>query len=92
MSGMRSRIARHQQDRGGRVTTGRDPMTLELYQKLHELALKRDERDGMFLYTLHGDDLELGLSEVISCFVTFCLSDLVISASNQFACPFPDRT
>jgi hypothetical protein len=41
MSGMRSRIARRQQERGGRVTSGRDPMPFELYQKLWELAMKK---------------------------------------------------
>jgi hypothetical protein len=41
MSGMRSRIARRQQKRGGRVTSGRPPMPLELYQKLRELEMKR---------------------------------------------------
>jgi hypothetical protein len=51
MSGMRSRIARHQQERGMRVTSGRDPMPFELYQKLCELAMKKGGRDGNFLYT-----------------------------------------
>jgi hypothetical protein len=49
MSGMRSRIDRRQQERGGRVTSGRDPMYFELYQKLCELAMKRG--GGNFLYT-----------------------------------------
>jgi hypothetical protein len=49
---MRSRIARRQQDRGGRVTSGRDPVPFELYQKLCELAIKKGGgRDGNFLYT-----------------------------------------
>jgi hypothetical protein len=51
MSGMRSRIARGQQERGGRVTSGRDPMHFKLYQKLCELAMKKGGRDGNFLYT-----------------------------------------
>jgi hypothetical protein len=51
MSGMRSRIARRQQERGGRVASGRDPMPFELYQKLCELAMKKGGRDGNFLYT-----------------------------------------
>jgi hypothetical protein len=34
MSGMRSQIARRQQDHDGRVTSGRDKMPFKLYQKL----------------------------------------------------------
>jgi hypothetical protein len=41
VSGMRSQIARRQQERGGRVTSGRDPMHFKLYQKLCELAMKK---------------------------------------------------
>jgi hypothetical protein len=51
MSGMRSRIARCQQERGGRVVSGRDPMPFELYHKLCELVLKKWGCDGNFLYT-----------------------------------------
>jgi hypothetical protein len=40
MSGMRSRVARRQQERGGRVISGRVPMPFELYQKLCELEIK----------------------------------------------------
>jgi hypothetical protein len=41
MSGIRSRIARRQQERGGRVTSGRDPKPFELYHKLCELEMKK---------------------------------------------------
>jgi hypothetical protein len=41
ISGMRSWIARRQQERGGRVASGRDPMPFELYHKLCELAMKK---------------------------------------------------
>jgi hypothetical protein len=41
MSGMLSQIACHQQECGGRVTSCRDPMHFELYQKLCELAMKK---------------------------------------------------
>jgi hypothetical protein len=41
MSGMRLRISPRQQERGGRVTSGRDPMPFELYHKLCELAMKK---------------------------------------------------
>jgi hypothetical protein len=51
MSGLWSRKACRQQERGGRVTSGRDPMPFEPYQKLCELAMKKGGRDGNFLYT-----------------------------------------
>jgi hypothetical protein len=41
MSGMRSRIAWCRQECDGRVTSGRDPIPFELYQKLCELAMKK---------------------------------------------------
>jgi hypothetical protein len=50
MYGMRSRIACCQQERGGRVASGRDPMPFELYQRLCGLEMKRWGRDGNFLY------------------------------------------
>jgi hypothetical protein len=51
MSGMRSRIARRQQEYGGRVTSGRGPMPFGLYQKLCELEIKKGGSDDNFLYT-----------------------------------------
>jgi hypothetical protein len=72
MSGMRSRIARRQQERGGRVTSGRDPMPFELYQKLCELSMKKGGARWLLPIYIHGDDLELGMLEVSDCLLV-CL-------------------
>jgi hypothetical protein len=50
MSGIRPQIACHQQEHGGRMTTGRDPMLFELYHKLCELTIQKGGHDCIFLY------------------------------------------
>jgi hypothetical protein len=46
MSGLKCRVARKRQKNGGHVTSGKDPVSFELYEKMCLWALSLGDRSG----------------------------------------------